>query len=193
MSKKEYKIKVQEFNNNDFVDNSNEWYYIEPATTQFENIFPRMINLTPSKTTFNVCDAGFGLGTMMYNFYIESKKFEDKTFNFFGVEKYKEYVDFFNKNLKGYWDNNIDLYVDDIMNHNYGKYDIVYCYAPFKNENDLMDMYQKIVDELKPNGILIEYAWYGKGFYSSIQKTHKNNPETTKLIRLITHNVLIKV
>jgi len=56
----------------------------------------------------------------------------------------------------------------------------------------LMGMYQKIVDELKPNGILIEYAWSGMGFYSSIRKTHKNNPETTKLIRLITHDVLIK-
>ncbi len=68
----------------------------------------------------------------MYYFYMETKQFQNKNFKFYGVEKYKEYVDFFDKNLKQYWGNNITIYIDDIMNHNYGEYDIVYLYAPFK-------------------------------------------------------------
>ena len=191
MNKEDYKKISFQFQNNDFVDEIKEWYYIEPKTTQFERIITKIINSNPDKKDYKICDAGIGLGTAMYNFYIETKQFDDKNFKFYGVEKYKEYVDFFDKNLKQYWNNNITIYIDDIMNHNYSEYDIVYCYAPFKKEDDLIGMYQKIVDELKPNSILLEYVLYGNGFFNTIQKIHKNNQDKNNLINLNGHNLLV--
>lgn len=190
MGKKEYKERAK-LKSNDFVDETKEWYYIEPETTQFEKIIPKIINLNPDKNDYKICDAGIGLGTAMYYFYMETKQFEDKNFKFYGVEKYKEYVDFFNTNLKQYWDDNLTIYIDDIMNHNYSEYDIVYLYTPFKKEYDLINLYQKIVDELKPNSILLEYALHGNGFFHTIEKIHKNNQNKTSLINLHNHNVLV--
>jgi len=113
MNKKDYKKISLQFQNNNFVDETKEWYYIEPNTTQFERIITKIINLNPDKNDYKICDAGIGLGTAMYYFYMETKQFEDKNFKFYGVEKYKEYVDFFNTNLKQYWDDNITIYIDD--------------------------------------------------------------------------------
>ena len=191
MNKKDYKKISLQFQNNNFVDETKEWYYIEPNTTQFERIITIIINLNPDKKDYKICDAGIGLGTAMYNFYIETKQFDDKNFKFYGVEKYKEYVDFFDENLKQYWDDNITIYIDDIMNHNYSEYDIVYLYTPFKKEDDLINLYQKIVDELKPNSILLEYVLCGNGFFNTIQKIHKNNQNKTRLINLNGHNLLV--
>lgn len=190
MEKKEYKERAK-LKSNDFVDETKEWYYIEPTATQFEKIIPKIINLNPGKNDYKICDAGIGLGTAMYYFYMETKQFEDKNFKFYGVEKYKEYVDFFNTNLKQYWDDNLTIYIDDIMNHNYSEYDIVYLYTPFKKEDDLINLYQKIVDELKPNSVLLEYAGCGKGFFNTIQKIHDTNQHKTSLINLHNHNVLV--
>ena len=190
MEKKEYKERAK-LKSNDFVDETKEWHYIEPKTTQFERIITKIINLYPDKNDYKICDAGIGLGTMMYYFYIETKQFENNNFKFYGVEKYKEYVDFFDTKLKQYWDNNITIYIDDIMNHNYSDYDIVYLYAPFKKEGDLINLYQKIVDELKPNSILLEYVLYGNGFFNTVEKIHKNNQNKTSLINLHNHNVLV--
>lgn len=190
MEKKEYKERAK-LKSNDFVDETKEWYYIEPKTTQFERIITKIINLYPDKKDYKICDAGIGLGTMMYYFYMETKQFEDKNFKFYGVEKYKEYIDFFDANLKQYWDNNLTIYIDDIINHNYSDYDIVYLYAPFKKEDDLINLYQKIVDELKPNSVLLEYALYGNGFFNTIQKIHETNKHKTSLIKLHNHHVLV--
>ena len=191
MTKKEYREKST-FLNNDFVNQNNEWYNIEPTESMIiERIIPRIINLTPNKDSFKICDAGIGLGTTMYCFYEETKVFKDKDFKFYGVEKYKEYVDFFNNNLKQYWDDKIVIYTNDIMKHNYGEYDIVYTYAPFKKEGDLMCLYQKIIDELKTDSVLFEYALNGNGFYNTIQKTHKNNQNKTNMINIMGHTVLV--
>ena len=61
----------------------------------------------------------------------------------------------------------------------------------FKKEDDLINLYQKIVDELKPNSVLLEYAFNGNGFFNAIQKIHKNNQNKTNMINIMGHNVLV--
>lgn len=194
LSKNSYKTKCEKFNNV-VVTQEYEWSYIEPVFGEMDNMLTNMYNngLIQEYDTFDICDAGIGLGTTLYGFYLESKKISNTNFNFFGVEKYKEYVDFFNTNLKTYWEDNITIYNEEIKTHNYQNYNMVYTYAPFKKEEDLISLYQKIVNDLNSGGILIETAFFGKGFYDSILDIHEKNKNTTELLCINNHSILRKL
>jgi hypothetical protein len=182
MTKKEYMFKCGSLNNK--INLKDEWSYIEPHYRALDNLIIELHKLGIIKSSYNICDAGFGLGTTMYGFYLESKNLNGTNFNFYGVEKYKEYIDFFNENLKINWNDNIKIYHEDIMVHNYSNYNLVYTYTPFKNENDLIKLYQKIINEISKDSILMEFIYDGKGFFDSILKVHNNNLDNTKLIEL---------
>ncbi len=191
MTKQEYQSKIQ-FSDHSFVDEK-EWYYIEPNFSfgNLNDILKQLDNKQLLKNNFNICDAGFGLGATMYGFYLESKEIKNVNFSFFGVEKYKKYIDYFNQNLKEYW-NDITIYNEDIVDHDYSQYDLVYTYTPFQHEKDLLLLYQKIIDDLPSNGILLEYANGGLGFFDSMVTINRNNRNITKKIPFKGHYALIK-
>jgi hypothetical protein len=56
------------------------------------------------------------------------------------------------------------------MNIDYSKYNIVYSYSPFNNGRDLKRMYQKIINEIKNDSIIIENANWGKGHFELLKE-----------------------
>lgn len=120
------------------------------------------------KETNSICDCGIGLGNALFEIYLQSLDI-DKNFHFYGVEKQNVYVDFIN-NLSNLWKDKLNLIKDDIMNIDYSNYNIIYSYSPFNNKNQLEKMYQKIINEIKTNSLIIENANYGRGHFNLLKE-----------------------
>lgn len=149
----------------EFIQNE-EWHYvlsnIELNIFLLQRLEERGLLLQEN----HICDCGIGLGTALFDMYQQSKLFEDgKTFKFYGIEKQKVYIDFLNEKLLQYWDSNLTVIEDDIMNQSYSKYNIVYTYTPFKTTEKLTLLYNKIISEIAPGSILIENKNAGLGLH----------------------------
>jgi hypothetical protein len=121
------------------------------------------------KETNSICDCGIGLGNALFEIYLQSLDI-DKNFHFYGVEKQNVYVDFIINNLSNLWKDKLNLIKDDIMNIDYSNYNIIYSYSPFNNKNQLEKMYQKIINEIKTNSLIIENANYGRGHFNLLKE-----------------------
>ena len=117
----------------------------------------------------NMIDCGIGLGFTLFDFYLQSLNL-NKNFTFTGIEKQKVYVEYLKKNLLSFWNNELNLIEDDIMNHNYSDYNIVYSYSPFRSEKNLNEFYNKVANEIKSGSIIIENARWGLGHYDLLRK-----------------------
>ena len=117
----------------------------------------------------NMIDCGIGLGFTLFDFYLQSLSL-NQNFTFTGIEKQKVYVEYLKKNLLSFWNNELNLIEDDIMNHNYSDYNIVYSYSPFRSEKNLNEFYNKVANEIKSGSIIIENARWGLGHYDLLRK-----------------------
>lgn len=133
--------------------NAGEWHYIQSDLETNIFLLKRLDELNLLPNNINMCDCGLGLGTILYDLYLQSKEFNNQ-FTFTGIEKYDRYIDALNTNLIKYWDNNLHLIHDDIMNVDLSKYNFIYFYQPFKVSDKAIQFYLKVIDEA-PEGALI--------------------------------------
>lgn len=149
----------------EFIENE-EWHYVISNIEQNIFLLQRLQERSLLREINNICDCGIGLGVALFDIYQQSKLFTDgKTFNFYGIEKQKNYLDFLNEKLFSYWEGNLNLIEDDIMNQNYSKYNIVYTYTPFKTTEKLSKFYNKIISEVESGSLLIENKNAGLGLH----------------------------
>lgn len=162
--------------NIDNLSNDETWHYIESDKNKNKNLLQNLSMLNILKEENHICDCGLGLGKTLFDIYLSSEKLDTKSY-FYGIEKEQHYIDLFEYHLMKFWNNNITLYNEDIMNHNYSKYNIVYTYTPFKSIEKLKTFYTKILDEIKPGSILIEHIEDGKGMNNCLEDIteDKNN------------------
>jgi hypothetical protein len=152
----------------DFVE-SDEWHYIMSNLEQNIFLLERLKqNNLLNKNTINICDAGVGLGSALFDIYLQSKEIKDIKFTFTGIEKYQDYIEYLNKYLLTYWSNDLNIKKGDIMEQDYSNYDIVYSYSPFRSPRLLVDFYTKIKNEIKPNSLIIENRNFGRGIESTL-------------------------
>lgn len=142
-----------------------EWHYILSNIEQNIFLLKRFEEKQLLRPTNKIVDCGIGLGTSLYDLYLQSKEITDKKFEFFGIEKNKHYIDYFSQNLMNKWCDELSLIEDDISNQNYGEYDIIYTYTPYREINRLRSFYQKVSDEMKTGSILIENKSSGLGLH----------------------------
>lgn len=136
-----------------------------------QNIFllKRLKELNLLRDENNMVDCGIGLGFCLYDFYLQSKELDLK-FNFFGVEKYRSYIDCLNENLIKYWNSELSLFNSDILDHDFRNYNIVYTYGPFRSEKKQKELMDKISSEITSGSIIIENANSGKGHFDILSK-----------------------
>jgi hypothetical protein len=152
----------------DFVE-SDEWHYIMSNLEQNIFLLERLKqNNLLNKNTINICDAGVGLGSALFDIYLQSKEIKDIKFTFTGIEKYQDYIEYLNQYLLHYWSNDLNIKKGDIMEQDYSNYDIVYSYSPFRSPRLLVDFYTKIKNEIKPNSLIIENRNFGRGIESTL-------------------------
>ena len=151
-------------NKKQFIDSS-EWHYILSNIEQNIFLLKRLEERGLLKSENHIVDCGIGLGTALFDIYLQSKEFTDKTFTFTGIEKQAMYIGFIQEKLLSYWDGNLDLIHDDIMNQNYSKYNIIYTFTPFQTVDKLKELYSKIISEVEVGSVLIENKNAGLGLH----------------------------
>jgi hypothetical protein len=67
-----------------------EWHYIQADIETNIFLLKRLNEVGLLSDEVNICDCGIGLGTILYDLYLQSKEFDNK-FTFTGIEKYKRY------------------------------------------------------------------------------------------------------
>jgi hypothetical protein len=151
-------------NKKQFIDSS-EWHYILSNIEQNIFLLKRLEERGLLKSENHVVDCGIGLGTALFDIYLQSKEFVDKTFTFTGIEKQAMYIGHLQEKLLSYWEGNLELIHDDIMNQDYSKYNIVYTFTPFQTVDKLKELYNKIISEVEVGSVLIENKNAGLGLH----------------------------
>lgn len=132
-------------------------------------LFKRLKERNLLRDENNIVDCGIGLGFCLYDFYLQSKEIDLK-FNFFGIEKYKSYLDCLKSNLIQFWNSELNLINSDILEQNFSNYNIIYTYGPFRSEKKQKELMNKISSEITSGSIIIENANSGKGHFDLLSK-----------------------
>lgn len=152
----------------DDYNEGNEFYNIVSNIEQNIFLLDRLNDRNLLKENNNMIDCGIGLGFSLFDFYLQSLSL-NRNFTFTGIEKQKIYVDYLKKNLLSFWNEELNIIEDDIMNHSYSDYNIVYSYTPFRSGKSLNEFYNKIAYEVKSGSIIIENANWGLGYYDLLK------------------------
>jgi hypothetical protein len=139
-----------------------EWLYIQSNLDQNIFLLKKLDDMGLLPDSGKICDCGIGLGTAIFDIYLQSKKLE-KNYSFIGIEKQSKYLNYLNENLLDYWNNDLQIVEGDLMDQKYDDYNIIYCYTPFRDIEKLRTFYLKVIEEMQPGSILIENKNYGLG------------------------------
>jgi len=150
----EYLNKVNSFDFDSDTQSNSEWKYIESNLDQNIFLIKELIELGVLPTNPIICDAGIGLGSILFDLYLQSLDFSDINFNFIGIEKNPIYNKFFKENLIKYWSSNFTLIEDDILNFNYSNTNFVWFFQPFSKSDLAMNFYYKVITEIPVGGII---------------------------------------
>jgi len=139
-----------------------EWLYIQSNLDQNIFLLKNLENHGLLPDSARICDCGIGLGTALFDIYLQSKDL-GKEYSFIGIEKQTNYVDYLNESLLSFWNEDLEIISGDLMEQRYGEYDIVYCYTPFRDVDKLSNFYLKVISEMSEGSILIENKNWGLG------------------------------
>jgi hypothetical protein len=144
-----------------------EWHYIESNIEYNILLLSRLseLGLLPL-SPISICDCGIGLATIMYDLYLQSKEFAYE-FKFYGVERYQPYIDVFEKELRSYWNNDLKVISDDLMDHNYSSYNFLWIFTPYSQSDKLMQFFEKVICEMPVGGIVFGLDHYRIMTYGS--------------------------
>lgn len=161
----EYYQKAKEFEIKEMLISKvgeGEWLYIQSNIDQNIFLLKRLDDLGLIPDFGKICDCGIGLGTAIFDIYLQSKEL-DKNYSFVGIEKQSKYVDYLIDNLLDFWNEDLELIQGDLMDQRYDEYDIVYSYTPFRDVDKLRNFYLKVISEMSEGSILIENKNWGLG------------------------------
>ena len=160
----EYYHKAKEFEIREIVSkvDGDEWLYIQSNIDQNIFLLKKLENLGLIPDSGKICDCGIGLGTAIFDIYLQSKDLEKK-YSFVGIEKQSKYVDYLIKELLPFWNDDLEIILGDLMYQRYDNFDIVYSYTPFKDVEKLRQFYLKVISEMSEGSILIENKNWGLG------------------------------
>jgi hypothetical protein len=139
-----------------------EWLYIQSNIDQNIFLLKKLEDAGLIPDFGKICDCGIGLGTALFDIYLQSKEL-GKNYSFVGIEKQSKYVDYLIENLLDFWNEDLEIIQGDLMEQRYDDYDIVYCYTPFKDLDKLREFYLKVISEISEGTILIENKNWGLG------------------------------
>ena len=139
-----------------------EWLYIQSNLDQNIFLMKKLDDMGLLTDSGKICDCGIGLGTAIFDIYLQSKKLE-KNYSFVGIEKQSKYLNYLTGNLLDFWGKDLQIIEGDLMEQKYDDYNIIYCYTPFRDAEKLRKFYLKVISEMKKGSILIENKNYGLG------------------------------
>lgn len=138
----------------EFIDGGM-WHYVPSHLDKTIFLLKRLeeVNLLPKE--MRLCDLGIGLGSTMYDLYLQSKEYPDMKFKFTGIEIWEPYIDYMKSKLIKFWEGNLQLIHDDIMKSDLSLYNFIWFYQPFKVSDKACRFYQKVISESVPGTLII--------------------------------------
>lgn len=161
----EYYQKAKEFEIADMFTSktgNGEWLYIQSNLDQNIFLLKRLDDLGLIPHSGKICDCGIGLGTAIFDIYLQSKEI-GKDYSFAGIEKQDRYTDYLEASLMDFWEGRLEIVKGDLMDQNYAGYDIVYSYTPFRDAGKLREFYLKVISEMREGALLVENKSWGLG------------------------------
>jgi hypothetical protein len=156
------------FDDKIFQINNGEWYYIMSKIEQNIFLLKRLDDMGLLQKEVNICDAGIGLGSALFDLYLQSKEIKNKKITFSGIEKNQRYINFFNDKLSIFWNNDLNYIIGDIMDQDYSEFNLIYSYSPFTKSKKLLEYYTKLKNDIKPGSLIIENRERGLGLDSTL-------------------------
>ena len=117
----EYYHKAKEFEMKEMLVSKvgdGEWLYIQSNIDQNIFLLKKLENLELIPDSGKVCDCGIGLGTAIFDIYLQSKDL-GKEYSFVGIEKQSKYVDYLNESLISFWNDDLEIISGDLMDQRY--------------------------------------------------------------------------
>ena len=122
----EYYQKAKEFEIREMLVSKvgdGEWLYIQSNIDQNIFLLKKLEDLGLIPDSGKICDCGIGLGTAIFDIYLQSKDL-GKKYSFVGIEKQANYLDYLNENLLSFWNEDLEVVSGDLMDQKYEEYDI---------------------------------------------------------------------
>lgn len=161
----EYKIISSNYRNYFSNKNNSSFSYIEAYQDGLKGFVDCLLNKNLIKTDskLKIIDLGFGLGTSLYNISKQIEYYDKIKCEYFGIDYDNDLYEYFLSHLKHKWAN-IVYYNSDVFNHEYSNYDIIFTYSPFNDDKMILNMYDKIYQEMKPGSIFFDVYNSGRGY-----------------------------
>jgi hypothetical protein len=170
--------------------------YYETEQHTISDFLCALYNANLLQSENNMIDVGSGLGTTLYNFYIQSR--ESKLKNLFkiklhGVEADVELAMKFEKNLLPFFNGELMFCVAEAEELDYSQYNFVYMYSPMKLEG-MHRLYNKILQEISPGTVVYDNYMFGEGIEKILEEksTKFNLFKRTLVFGNIQHTVWVK-
>lgn len=144
----------------DDFTNRGEWHYIQSDIERNIFLIKDLDELGLLSDEVNIVDCGIGLGTVMFDLYLQSLEIEGKKFTFTGIEKDEKYINYFKENLLDMWSENFELIESDIRDCDFQKFNFIFMFQPFKFSNLAMPFYKKVIMEAKRGTIILGIDQY---------------------------------
>ena len=144
-----------------------EWHYVQSDLEKNIFLLKRLNDYGILPKEVNICDCGIGLGTVMFDLFLQSKSINDKKFTFTGIEKFRPYIDYVKLNLYEYWENNLELIEGDIMEFDYSTWNFIFFYQPFSKSDKAMSFYNKVINECISGTLILGLDPYNIMTYGS--------------------------
>lgn len=146
----------------EFLDNE-EWHYIPSELELNIGLLERLDREGLLADEVNVFDCGIGLGSAMFDLYLQSSEMPQRRFTFSGVEKHDRYSDYLEERLMPFWEGRLNFSRGDLMDQDYSGYNLIYTYSPFKTTEKLLSFYEKVASEIASGSVIVESRNFGKG------------------------------
>jgi 2-polyprenyl-3-methyl-5-hydroxy-6-metoxy-1,4-benzoquinol methylase len=135
--------------------------YVEGTQCKYYGMVESLWNSGILKDNMKVIDLGCGLCTTLYNLNLQFKNYEIKA-DFYGIDHNEELLKLVTKHLSQFWvDNELSVGPKDIMECDLSGYDLILTFLPFKELEDIDNMYNKVFKEMKVGSVFHEHVING--------------------------------
>jgi len=159
---KKYSIIADAINSDTLLEEKRySFKYIEGTQCKYYGMVESLWNSGILKDNMKVIDLGCGLCTTLYNLNLQFKNYEIKA-DFYGIDHNEELLKLVTKHLSQFWvDNELSVGSKDIMECDLSGYDLILTYQPFKEVEDIDNMYNKVFTGMKVGSVFHEHMING--------------------------------
>lgn len=133
---------------------ADEWHYIQSDLESNIYLLRELFQRGLLPPHVRICDCGIGLGTIMYDLFLQSEEIPLQ-WSFFGIEKWQPYLEALRGPLAPFWRGRLETLAADLEEADLTPYNFLWVYTPFRDGRRLVSFFERAWTSLPPGGIII--------------------------------------